>query len=274
MISLHCINKSYAMNTKTYKSMRYNIKTRQGEAQAEARFPLRKFLYTSCLSLFLLTAGLLPATSVQADPFYQRVESDLTAYARLQQWQNYSYDIALWLPGKAKQLPRCATGVKFKPASAGKAPLARVSYLISCAEPKWRIRAHAKIKVWLDVWHAKTDIAVNQRLTPQLIQLKKAEISKLTRGFVTDPGQLLNQRSLRRIRAGKVISPQQLQHPFLVNRGDEVIIKASSETFVATMKGKALQNGKQGDRIVIENLSSGKRIQAKVTGEGIVETLF
>ncbi len=274
MISLHCINKSYAMNTKTDKSMPYNIKTRQGEAQAEAQFPLRKFLFTSSLSLFLLTAGLLPATSVQADPFYQRVENDLTTYARQQQWQNYSYDIALWLPGKSKQLPSCATGIKIKPASAGKPPLARVSYLISCAEPNWRIRAHAKIKVWLDVWHAKTDIAVNQQLTPPLLLLKRAEISRLSRGFVTDPGQLLNQRSLRRIRAGKVISPQQLQHPFLINRGDEVIIRASSETFVATMKGKALQNGKRGDRITIENLSSGKRVQAKVTDEGVVETLF
>lgn len=268
MISVHYINKSHAMNVSTYKSTGYTKKTIQGEVKAEARFPQGKLIFATCLLILLI------ATSAQAKSFYHQVENDVLAYAQLQQWHDFSYDIAIWLPNKAQQLPQCDNSITFKSATPDRAPLARVSYLISCTQPKWKMRAYAKVKVWLDIWHAKTDISANQQLTAAQLQLKRADISSLTQGFVTDAQQLLNQRNLRRIRAGRAISPQQVERPFLVTRGDEVIIRASTGGFVATMKGKALQSGKKGDKILIQNLSSNKRIQAKVASDGIVETLF
>lgn len=268
MISVHYINKSHAMNVKTYKSNSYRFKGAKGEVGAEAGFPQGKLFFTACLLTLLI------ATRAQATSFYHQVENDVLTYAQLQQWHDVSYDIAIWLPNKAQRLPQCDNPITFKSATPDRAPLARVSYLISCTQPKWKVRAYAKVKVWLDIWHAKTDISANQQLTSAQLQLKRAEISTLTQGFVTDETQLLKQRSLRRIRAGRAISPQQVERPFLVTRGDEVIIRAASGGFVATMKGKALQSGKQGDKILIQNLSSNKRIQAKVASDGIVETLF
>ena len=111
-------------------------------------------------------------------------------------------------------------------------------------------------------------------ITKADVYLKNIEISRLNREFFTAGQKVENKRSVRRIRAGKIINAGQLQNVYLVKKGEEVLIRAQQGGFIATMKGTALENGMRGEKIKVENTSSKKKIQARVAAEGIVETLF
>ena len=234
---------------------------------AEVEFPLRKPLW-----FFYL---LLVSSGVNAGPFEHQVEHDLSQYAHEMSWQDYQQKIVTWLPNKNKPLPRCQQPVSFKRSNPVRPLLGRVNYLISCAQPRWNIRAHAKIKVWLAVLHAKQDIPPGQSVTLNNSFFKSVELSRLTRGFISQFEPKNGQPTIaqRRIRAGKTITRHQLTAPYLIKLGEQVIIRAAATNFVATMQGKALQNGKLGARIMVENSSSKKRFQAKVVARGTVETL-
>jgi flagella basal body P-ring formation protein FlgA len=246
--------------------MSYRKIKQKREVEAEARLPLRKLLVLSVLWLL--------SNRVSAHLFQQQVGQDIKRYSQQQNWKTYDAEVVIWLPNKADNLPDCESTIQYQRATPNNAPIGRVNYLISCTHPNWKIRAHAKVKIGLDVWHAKTDINPNQILKKQDIQLQRGVISRHTQRFITSSQQLINQQTKRRIRSGKIILPSQLQQRLLVERGDEVIIKAGSGSFVVSMKGKAQQNGQLGDKIYIKNLSSGNEIQAKIIASGVVETLF
>ncbi|WDE05169.1 flagellar basal body P-ring formation protein FlgA [Thalassomonas viridans] len=258
--------------------MVYLFFDQKGKAEAEEVFPQGKRGFYSggrffFLFLLLLTA-LFTSVFARAEPFVQQVKNDLAAYAGQMAWPKYREEIITWLPGKGKQLPECGQEVSFELANHSRPPLGRVHYVISCASPKWQVRAQAKVKVWLDVWHARNDIAVDQVITAADVYLKNIEISRLNREFFTAGQKVVNKRSVRRIRGGKIINAGQLQNVYLVKKGEEVLIRAQQGNFVATMKGTALENGMLGEKIRIENASSKKVIQGRVAGQGIVETLF
>ncbi|WDE12117.1 flagellar basal body P-ring formation chaperone FlgA [Thalassomonas haliotis] len=257
--------------------MVYVFFAQKGKAEAEGVFPQGKRDFNIHSRFFfpgLLLTALFTSVFARAGEFEQQVQKDLQTYARQMAWPEYRQEINTWLPGKAKQLPECGQEIKFSVANQSRPPLGRVHYLISCASPKWQIRAQAKIKVWLDVWHAKNDIGVDQVINTGNVYLKNIEISRLNREFFTAGQKVENKRSIRRIRAGKIINGGQLQNVYLVKKGEEVLIRAQQGNFVATMKGMALENGMLGEKIKVENTSSKKKVQARVTENGIVETIF
>ncbi len=256
--------------------MTYKKTLFQREQRSEAEFPIRKPIS------WLFLVALVCSWPSLAEPFLQQVEQDLTDHAHDMQWPKFRHEIALWLPNNAQALPDCQTGLKITRSNPSKAPIGRVNYSVECTDTKWQLRAVATVKVFLPVLHAKAEIARNQALSAGNSFYKEAEVSRLSQGFITKPQdrqqflptQFQQVMSKRRIRAGKAISPYQLQIANLVSAGETVIIRAQVNNFSATMKGKALQSGKLGDKIQVENLSSNKRIQAIVVETGVVETVF
>lgn len=256
--------------------MTYINSVAKRKQQQEGKLPLRKYFLSSLLLLLVISCPLL------AEPFLQQVEKDLFAHAKTMQWPTFRHEIALWLPNKVSNLPDCQQLI-IERQNQSKPPFGRVNYLIQCALPRWKIRAHAKVKVYLAVLHAKTDFSANVVISSQNTYYQEVDISRLNQGFIVYKNNnqdesfaraFQQQSSNRRIRAGKVISPHQLKTPLFVTVGQEVIIRASIDNFTATMKGKARQSGKYGDSITVENSSSNKRIRAIVIAPGVVKTLF
>jgi len=236
------------------------------EVIPEVLLPMRKW----CLLLLFLFS----CSNTYANPFKQHIEQDIQRYSQQQNWPTYDHDITLWLPNKMTDLPYCKSAIHYQRTTPNNAPVGRVNYAISCPQPSWKMKAYAKVKIWLYTWHAKVDINKGHILKPEDIQLQKTLINRSTQRYISRDQKVLNLQAKRYIRAGKIILPRQLQQQLSVKRGDEVIIRAGTGGFVVSMKGKALKNGSVGDKIYIKNLSSGKKIQAKIIESGIVEPLF
>jgi flagella basal body P-ring formation protein FlgA len=84
---------------------------------------------------------------------------------------------------------------------------------------------------------------------------------------------LIGKEVLRPLPAGHPILKETVQFPRLVRRNDKVTIKAVAAGVVITTSGKALDEGGQGDNILVEELASKEKLVARVTGYQVVEIL-
>ena len=190
--------------------MFYLVFCKKGKSEAEGVFPqgkhgfqLMTIFFPVCL---LVLSAVILSGFARAEPFKQKVSLDVKSYVQQMQWRDYRQEIITWLPNKATELPACQQNTQITLANQNRPPLGRVHYLISCATPKWQIRAQAKVKLWLDVWHAKNNIMVEQVIGGGDIFLKNIEISRITQGFFSKEQTVINKRSVRRLRAGKMIT--------------------------------------------------------------------
>jgi flagella basal body P-ring formation protein FlgA len=81
----------------------------------------------------------------------------------------------------------------------------------------------------------------------------------------------------RRLRPNTVIRPEMVGYPeppVLLKRNQNVVIKIDRLGLLVTANGKAVQDGKVGECIRVQNVDSQRIIMAKVNEDGTVEPVF
>jgi flagella basal body P-ring formation protein FlgA len=81
---------------------------------------------------------------------------------------------------------------------------------------------------------------------------------------------VVNQAARRQLRTGQTLRPADLMKPQIVNRDEAVTIVFRSGGITLTMRGKAMNNGAEGDSIPVLNPQSKRVVQATITGPGVV----
>jgi len=94
---------------------------------------------------------------------------------------------------------------------------------------------------------------------------------KAERGFVVDEAELIGKSPARIIFANKPIIAAQIKEQTLVEEKKPVTIYFKNNLIVMQDMGIAMENGAKGDLIRVKNSTSGIIINAKVTGENLVE---
>ncbi|QBG47359.1 flagellar basal body P-ring formation protein FlgA [Verrucomicrobia bacterium S94] len=72
----------------------------------------------------------------------------------------------------------------------------------------------------------------------------------------------------RALTAGELLRSNAVSKPLCVKRGDWVAINAHSRNLHVTLRGKALENGRLGDRIMCINERSQRQVLVELTGSG------
>jgi flagella basal body P-ring formation protein FlgA len=85
---------------------------------------------------------------------------------------------------------------------------------------------------------------------------------------------IVGKRFKRDLPAGTVISPEVLEDHVLVQRGEVVNMLVENSRLVIHAKGKAVDKGRMGETIRVKNMTSGKEVFAKVTGNNRVTVEF
>jgi flagellar basal body P-ring formation protein FlgA len=96
-------------------------------------------------------------------------------------------------------------------------------------------------------------------------------------GATAYPGsrsEVIGKKLKRDIPAGTVITSQVLEDQVLVQSGEIVSIIAENPRLAIHTNGKALDRGKMGETVRVKNLTSGKEIYGKVTGNSVVSVEF
>lgn len=144
--------------------------------------------------------------------------------------------------------------------------------LVSCnGNRPWRMFLPIALTITGTVFSAAQPIGRGERLTAAMLSQEPGELNNSRRPPVTRLEDLLGKEMTRSINRGTVLTSDLIVEPDTVQRGDHVIIVARSGSYTVRTRGQALANGQHGEQILVENLSSQRRIRARVIAPGMVE---
>ncbi len=95
-------------------------------------------------------------------------------------------------------------------------------------------------------------------------------VRHLVNDTIVDADKIIGKTPVRMVDAGVPVRVRDVRSPQLVARGDEVLLQFNQSGLQLTAKGKAMQNGVEGEVIRVMNLSSNQSLRAEVTGNKIV----
>lgn len=98
-------------------------------------------------------------------------------------------------------------------------------------------------------------------------------INQASQQIILDADQIVGKELKRPVAEGATLSQPMLKAPKIVKRGQQVTLVAQSDNGALQVKmaGKALADGAAGDRISVQNLSSGNSVQGIINDDGTVK---
>ena len=96
-------------------------------------------------------------------------------------------------------------------------------------------------------------------------------VSGLALGYVTDSAELSRATLRHPLPAGAVLMSQDLLPDFMVRQGEQVTMVAAVDGIQVKAAGLALQDGRYGALIRVQNVSSSRVVQGVVTANRVVD---
>jgi flagellar basal body P-ring formation protein FlgA len=137
-----------------------------------------------------------------------------------------------------------------------------------------RVWASVTLEVIAPVVVSRTPLARYQTIDETDIQVRMMDMAALSGPVITDPAAVVGKRMRRNIAANTALRTDLVEFPPLVRRGDVVTIVAESDGLRITARGEVRKKGRQGERIGVVNLDSGKTIYARVLDPRTVRVDF
>jgi flagella basal body P-ring formation protein FlgA len=168
------------------------------------------------------------------------------------------------------QLPVCPSlDVSLPSANA-----ASMTAKVSCDLPHWTIYVPLRLHAWVEAVVAAANLVPNRALSPRDLTRGKVDLFAATGGVLTDPQQVEGKILRAGLVVGSPILSTMLDLPISVHRGQRVVLTASDDTMVVKTAAVALEDGRVGDNIPVQNPDSQKTVNATVTRDGGVEIKF
>jgi len=112
---------------------------------------------------------------------------------------------------------------------------------------------------------SKGDVIANNDIT-----WIKIRADRTNRGVITEANDMIGMTPKRHLRAEQPIRTMDIQRPVIVPKGSVVTIILKKPGMTLTSKGKAMQNGADGDTIRVLNSKTKRSIDAIVIGSSMV----
>jgi flagella basal body P-ring formation protein FlgA len=172
------------------------------------------------------------------------------------------------------RLARCTIPLKVS-LPYGRKQATRLTAQVHCNGAKpWKIYVPARLTIHHRVVVAARPLARGTILTADDVVLTEHATGTLGYGYIQDPDHAVGHELRRPVQAGKVLTPGVLAAPTLIKRGQRVNLLAGSSGIAVQMAGVARADGIRGQVIDVENLNSGRRVQAVVRSAKSVEVLL
>lgn len=148
----------------------------------------------------------------------------------------------------------------------------RTTVGVRCPDVKpWKLFVTATITIYSDVIVAGEHIMRGSTIQASDIRTAKKEVTAISRGYFTEPNQVIGKVSKFSINKDGIIYPSVISKPKLVKRGKEVIILARSGEIIIKTRGTAISDGTLGELIKVKNKHSHRIVQAKVIEANLVQ---
>ncbi|MFQ5643464.1 MAG: flagellar basal body P-ring formation chaperone FlgA [Thiogranum sp.] len=135
----------------------------------------------------------------------------------------------------------------------------------------WSIYVAARIDIYGPVLVARQPLSRGATVQESDLELVEHNLSNLPYGYYTDSGTVSGQLAKRTITATTVITPQMLQAPKLVKRGQRVTLIAETGPLKIRSTGKAMSDGQSGDLVQVRPDSSRRMVDGIVISPGVIK---
>jgi flagella basal body P-ring formation protein FlgA len=149
---------------------------------------------------------------------------------------------------------------------------AQVSVAVGCHQgADWTIYVPVTVQSRIRVWALRIPAMEGTRLGSGDVAPETRLVGGLAVGYVTDPAQLSHATLRHSLPAGAVLTAEDLLPDFMVRQGEQVTLVAALGGIEVRAAGLALQNGRQGALIRVQNATSSKVVQGVVESDRVVD---
>ncbi len=235
---------------------------------------LRRLLFLA-LILPLLACGALPGlVSARAATPFEPAAAIRDAAARFVRQQmpaalRASARIDVQGPAPALHLPRCD---KLQASAFGAAsPFGAQTVQVACAAPqRWALYLPVRVDTLQGAVLALRALGAGHVIAPADLTVVPRDLSSLPAGALSDPRQAVGQVLRYGVAAGQALSRDMLRGPTLIHYGQSVSLIAVAPGMRLSALGVALQDGSQGQQIIVRNAQSGRVVHGVVGPDGDV----
>ncbi|MEO1244374.1 MAG: flagellar basal body P-ring formation chaperone FlgA [Pseudomonadota bacterium] len=137
----------------------------------------------------------------------------------------------------------------------------------------WKVYVPVSMATTATVAVASRHLPKGSVVTADSLRLERRDVTRSRRGYYSSIEAALGQRVLQTVLKGRMLSPDLLEANRVIRRGQSVTLVVMQGTLRLNMAGKALIDGAIGQRISVENLSSGRTVEGIVRSPEHVEVL-
>ncbi len=148
----------------------------------------------------------------------------------------------------------------------------QVSVAVGCHRgADWTLYVPVTTQSRIRVWALRTPEAQGARLGEGDVVAETRLVGGLAVGYLTDVTALAHSTLRHPLPAGAVLTADDLLPDFMVRQGQQVVLIASAAGVQVRASGLALQDGRLGALVRVQNASSARVVQGVVTDEGVVD---
>jgi flagella basal body P-ring formation protein FlgA len=127
-----------------------------------------------------------------------------------------------------------------------------------------RLWMDSEVQVFEDVVVTSQPLAHYEPVTPEKVRLERRNLGDLSFQPLTSLDALEGRQAARPIEVNQVVVASMVELPRVVRRGSVVTLVYESAGLYVETPGRATEPGRVGDRIRVENPSSGKVLEGQI----------
>lgn len=142
---------------------------------------------------------------------------------------------------------------------------------LSCNSPYWKQSLAIELHVYDSVVVLKEGVIRDRPINADQLTTVRMDTSSLHQGYFNEVEQVSGMMAKRTLRKGAPLSPDMVEPFDIVERGQPITVRLVRPGISIEIKGKALAAGHLGERIRVQNESSGSTLYAEIIGDGLVQ---
>jgi flagellar basal body P-ring formation protein FlgA len=189
---------------------------------------------------------------------------------RLAAFKDASVEIEIGAFDPRLRLPACpAADIELPPVNH-----ALMTAKVSCAAPVWTLYVPVRLHAWIDAVVAAVNLMPETTLGSADLTRGRVDLLAQSGGLLTDPAEAAGKVLRVGLPAGAPVLSPFLEAPVVIHRGQKVLLTLDADTMTIRAPALALEDGRVGQSIEVENPDSKKTIRATVVDDGSVEMHF
>lgn len=153
------------------------------------------------------------------------------------------------------------------------APTVAAVTISADGRPVTTVSVRFSVKAYRQVVVAARNIAPREEITADNVREERRELGKLA-GYITDMDKVLGLTAKRPVTAGTPLTEGLVDKPLMIKRGAEVTILVKTGDMVVAAGGLAMQAGREGDVIRVQNVTTKRFVAARVIDRNTVQVII